>query len=50
MVELYKKVNDCEFEVKICPRREGDLEKSVLDNPSKFMKKMYTMQDLLKVK
>jgi UDP-glucose 4-epimerase len=50
MVELYKKVNDCEFKVKICPRREGDLEKSVLDNPSKFMKKMYTMQDLLKVK
>ena len=50
MVNLYKKVNDCNFEVKICPRRAGDLESSVLDNPSKFMKKMYTMEDLLKVK
>ena len=50
MVDLYKKVNNCNFEVKICPRREGDLERSVLDNPSKFMKKMYTMEDLLEVK
>jgi UDP-glucose 4-epimerase len=50
MVDLYKKVNNCDFEVKICPRRDGDLERSVLDNPSKFMKKMYTMEDLLKVK
>ena len=49
MVDLYKEVNNCDFEVKICPRREGDLERSVLDNPSKFMKKMYTMNDLLKV-
>ena len=50
MVDLYKKVNGCDFEVKICSRRAGDLERSVLDNPSRFMKKMYTMQDLLKVK
>jgi UDP-glucose 4-epimerase len=49
MIDLYKEVNNCDFEVKICPRREGDLERSVLDNPSKFMKKMYTMNDLLKV-
>lgn len=47
MVELYKKVNNCEFEVKICPRREGDLERSVLDNPSQFMQQLYTMEDLL---
>jgi len=49
MIQIYKKVNNCDFEVKICPRREGDLEKSVLDNPSKFMKKIYTMENLLKV-
>lgn len=49
MIALYKKINNCDFEVKICGRREGDLERSVLDNPSKFMKKMYTMEDLLKV-
>lgn len=50
MVELYKSVNNCDFKVNICGRREGDLERSVLDNPSKFMAKMYTMQELLKVK
>ncbi len=49
MVELYKRVNNCDFEVKICPRREGDLERSVLDNPSPFMQKLYSMEQLLKV-
>ncbi len=47
MIELYKKVNNCNFEVKVCPRREGDLERSVLDKPSPFMQKLYTMEDLL---
>jgi len=50
MIYLYKKVNDCDFEVNICPRRDGDLEKSVLDNPSKFMKKLYSLEDLLRIK
>jgi UDP-glucose 4-epimerase len=49
MIELYKKVNNCNFEVRVCPRRAGDLERSVLDNPSKFMKKLYNIEDLLKV-
>lgn len=49
MIELYKNVNDCDFETVICPRREGDLERSVLDHPSKFMKKLYTLNDLLRI-
>lgn len=49
MIEIYKRVNDCDFTVNVCPRRSGDLERSVLDNPSKFMQKLYTMDDLLKV-
>jgi len=49
MIELYKQVNDCTFEVKVCPRRNGDLERSVLDNPSPFMRQLYTMEDLLKI-
>jgi UDP-glucose 4-epimerase len=49
MVELYKRVNNCEFEVQVCPRRAGDLERSVLDNPSQFMQKLYTIEKLLKV-
>jgi UDP-glucose 4-epimerase len=47
MIELYKTVNNCNFEVKVGPRRAGDLERSVLDNPSPFMQKLYTMEDLL---
>jgi len=49
MIDLYKKVNNCEFDVHVCPRRAGDLERSVLDNPSSFMQKLYTMEDLLKI-
>lgn len=49
MIDTFKKVNQCEFEVKVRPRRQGDLERSVLDKPSKFMQKLYTMEDLLKV-
>jgi UDP-glucose 4-epimerase len=49
MIDLYKKINQCDFTVNVCPRREGDLERSVLDNPSPFMQKLYTMEDLLKV-
>jgi UDP-glucose 4-epimerase len=47
MIDLYKKVNNCDFDVQICPRRAGDLERSVLDDPSPFMQKLYTMEDLL---
>lgn len=49
MIDLYKTVNNCDFEVRICPRRAGDLESSVLDNPSPFMQKLYTIEQLLKV-
>jgi len=47
MIELYKTVNNCKFEVNVCPRRVGDLERSVLDKPSPFMQKLYTMEELL---
>jgi UDP-glucose 4-epimerase len=47
MIELYKRVNNCDFDVQVCPRRAGDLERSVLDNPSLFMQQLYTMEELL---
>jgi UDP-glucose 4-epimerase len=50
MIALYKKINNCDFDVNICPRRAGDLEKSVLDHPSSFMTKLYSMDEILKVK
>lgn len=49
MVELFKKTNSNDFEVKVGPRREGDLEISVLSNPSRFMKKLYLLEDLLRI-
>lgn len=48
MIEIFKRVNNCNFETIICPRREGDLESSVLPNPSKYMKHLYSMEDLLR--
>jgi UDP-glucose 4-epimerase len=47
MIELFKAINHCEFEVAIGPRREGDIETSVLSNPSKLMKKIYAIEELL---
>jgi len=49
MIELFKKINNCNFETIIRPRRHGDLERSVLDNPSVYMCKMYDIKDLLKL-
>ena len=49
MVEMFKEVNSCNFDVSVGPRREGDLETSVLTNPSKFMKKLYNIEELLKI-
>lgn len=49
MIATFKKVNACDFEVVNVGRRAGDSEKSVLSHPSKFMKHLYTMEDLLKL-
>lgn len=48
MVEIFKRVNNCNFKVNMCQRRAGDLEKSVLDNPSSYMLKLYSIEELLK--
>lgn len=49
MIDVFKKVNGCDFDIRVCARREGDLERSVLDNPSPFMQKLYSLEQLLKV-
>lgn len=49
MVDVFKLVNNCDFTVNYCQRREGDLEYSVLDNPSSYMESTYTLSQLLKV-
>lgn len=49
MVTTFRLVNECNFQINYCQRREGDLEYSVLDNPSSYMKSIYTLPQLLKV-
>ena len=49
IVDLFKKVNDVDFEVKYGPRRKGDVPSSVLANVSPYMRNLYTMDQLLKV-
>jgi len=50
MVEVFKQVNNCDFEIKYCQRREGDLECSVLDDVSSYMDSTYTLPQLLEIK
>lgn len=47
MVNLFKEVNKCDFDVVSLPRREGDLESSVLKNVSSYMKQIYELKDYL---
>lgn len=49
MVELFKEVNDVDFTVKNGPRRKGDIDSSVLEQVSKYMKQKYSITDLLKI-
>lgn len=50
MVSWFKLVNDVDFSISAGPRRNGDLPSSVLENVSPYMKNLYTIKDLLKIK
>ena len=50
MVEVFKEVNKCDFEIKYCQKRPGDLEYSVLDDVSSYMESIYTLPQLLEIK
>jgi UDP-glucose 4-epimerase len=49
MVNIFKSVNQVDFNVKIGPRKKGDPAVSVLDAPGKYMKHLYKFEDLLKI-
>jgi UDP-glucose 4-epimerase len=50
MINAFKKVNNCDFGVKIMPRREGDVARTVLDNVSTYMPlSNITIEEMLKV-
>lgn len=48
IIKQYMKSNQVDFLVVDVGRREGDLEESVLDDPSPFFKKLYTFEELLR--
>lgn len=50
IVEAFRTVNNCDFEIVYEPRRSGDLERCVLDVPSLYFEKMYSFDEMLKVK
>jgi UDP-glucose 4-epimerase len=50
MVNMFRKVNDVDFSINSGPRRKGDLPYSVLEDVSPYMKTLYSMEDLLKIK
>lgn len=45
----FMEVNNVEFNIEFKDRRDGDLEKTVLDNPSKYYEKIYSLERLLKI-
>lgn len=49
IIEVFKKTNNVDFAVTGCPRRDGDLERSVLSTTSRYMKKLYSIDELLKI-
>ena len=49
MIDAFKRVNHCDFTTVVRPRRSGDLETSVLDNPSEYLERRYTLEQLLKI-
>jgi len=49
MVEIFGMTNDVTINVTCGPRRKGDIEKSVLSDVSPYMKKLYEIDELLKV-
>jgi UDP-glucose 4-epimerase len=49
IVDLFQRVNDCDFDIVKGPRRDGDIEYYVLENVSPYMKNLYSIEDLLKI-
>lgn len=49
IVELFLKVNEIDCNVIYGPRRPGDLEACYLENPSSYMERNYTYEEMLKI-
>ena len=49
IVDKFQEVNNVDFDIKYGPRRQGDAAVSVLEDVSKYMANLYSMEELLKV-
>lgn len=49
MAEIFKRVNECDFDIVYSERREGDAPRSVLQDVSPYMKELYSIENLLKL-
>jgi UDP-glucose 4-epimerase len=49
IADIFKFVNNTDFIIEYGPRRPGDIESSVLESPSSYMKKLFTLNELLNV-
>jgi UDP-glucose 4-epimerase len=49
IIHLFESVNDVTINIQYGPRRKGDLESSVLEKPSHYMKNLYNIKELLKI-
>jgi UDP-glucose 4-epimerase len=50
IVEIFKKVNKYNFDIKYMEKRKGDIESSVLNNVSPYMKSLYSIEEMLHIK
>lgn len=50
IAKMFKAINNVNFEIHLGLRRKGDLEYSVLKNPSSYMTQLYNIEQMLKVK
>ena len=50
MVKLFQEVNGVNFDTLHGPRRPGDVESSVLDDVSDYMRELYSLEELLRYK
>lgn len=49
IVNKFMTINNLDLKIEFGERRIGDLERSVLNNPSKYMQNLYNIDDMLKV-
>ena len=49
IIDIFKKVNGVDFKVNYSPRRNGDLIENYLKNPSTYMERNYTYEEMLKI-